>query len=207
MKKKIILIGLALALSLALVGGGVAYAFNGYSSAGHKLSGVGMMGYGLDVDQTQIMWWDTYFIVTNPNCNTYLNIDYLALIYENEVVIWEGTPGAWWSIFGIDVPETLSPHEVWQFSIGELMSVIDDEDYWVTLDDYDLGKCTVEISWSGVSYSVFSKWGYNRPLIGWAKEKCWYYIWETEPGMTISESEMEVYPVPGFYWWASPPVD
>jgi hypothetical protein len=205
MKRKIILIGLALALSLALVGGGVAYAFNGYSSAGHKLSGVGMMGYGLDVDQAQIMWWDTYFIVTNPNCDTYLNIDYLALIYQDEYVIFGGTPYDWWFYLGIEVPETLSPHQIWQVSLGELMAAWYGADYWPTLNGA-LARYTVEISWSGVSYSVFSEWGYNRPLIGWAKEKCWYYIWETQPGMTISESEMDVYPVPGFYWWASPPV-
>jgi hypothetical protein len=207
MKKKIILIGLALALSLALVGGGVAYAFNGYSSAGHKLSGIGMMGYEMDSSQTQTMWWDTYFTVTNPNCDTWLNIDYLALIYENEYVIWEGTPADWWFIFGIDVPDQLSPHQIWQVSLGELMAPYYGEDYWGTIGNVYLARYTVEISWSGVSYSAFSEWGYNRPLIGWAKEKCWYNIWETLPGMTISESEMEVYPVPGFYWWASPPVD
>ncbi len=162
MKKKIIIIGLALALSLALVGGGAAYAFNGYYTAGHKLIGVGHAG-AMTGANDEPQQWDTVFIITNPNDDDWLTLEHMAIIDETELIVYEEILD-----FG------LSPHEIWQ---------VDLVDYW---DAWTPGKFTVEISWSGPSYSLWGGWCYDRPLIGWAKEFCYYISVGTLSGGTLS---------------------
>jgi hypothetical protein len=200
LKKKIILIGVALALVLASVGGGLAYA-NGIHNPPpvHKLIGVGEVGYLYDDSgpwDEHYEYWDTSFIVTNPDDDTWLNIDYLALIIENESVLYEGTPDDWWYDFGIEIPYDLSPNEVWQFSLAELLSAIWEAPYWLVLEELSQIKYTVEISWSGIGYSLWLGWRFDRPLSGLAKELCWYET-ETEgwtPGFVVSEAKMAVFP-------------
>lgn len=192
MKKKIIIIGVALALALALVGGGVAYAFNGATSGWHQLVGTGLVGYERDVMMLQDSWWDTEFIVTNPNCDTPLEIDVIYYIIYYDV----GDDGIVTSTEQAALASVLiGPHEVWKFSMAEILGVAIGE-------PVPLMKCSLEFHWRGATYNAFYGWGYDRPLIGWAKEKCYYYTGEyAQPGMSISETEMINYPVPSFSWW------
>jgi hypothetical protein len=200
LKKKIILIGVALALVLASVGGGLAYA-NGIHNPPpvHKLIGVGEVGYLYDETgpwDTHWEYWDTRFIVTNPDDDTWLNIDYLALILEDESVFYEGTPDDWWDDFGIEIPYDLSPNEIWQFSLAELMAQIYLTSYWDVLGNVPLMKYTVEVSWSGIGYSLWLGWRFDRPLSGLAKELCWYVTYSGGQfgGFVISEAKMAVFP-------------
>ncbi|MBN1862880.1 MAG: hypothetical protein JW790_04480 [Dehalococcoidales bacterium] len=210
-KKKLILIGSAIALAVGL--GGVAYA-NGIvhqNVGGSKLLGIGEMGY-YEITDFMAEWWDTNFIITNPNCDRYLTIEWVSLVagedsdeWYAEQVIAEGTPDDWYDYANLDVPETLSPHEVWQVSIAGLLSDIEgnyDPDYF--MDYYDLTKYTLEITWSDESWQGWWawRWASGRPLIGWQKEKCWSWpagLTPTAmdaciPGFSISEDEMQVFP-------------
>jgi len=218
--------------------GGLAHAFiepyfDHANVGGNKLLGVGEMGYdtysvggilpvsntngGFDQDQ----WWDTQFIITNPNCDRDLTIEWVALIagedtccgWFAEDVIFEGTPGDWadYTYGDILIPGNdddfdgvLSGHEVWQVSIAELCACVveGDPDDWIAT--CDLGKYTLEVTWSGAHYRGWWWWGYwrsGRPLTGWQKEKCWYVFLEDmdeddhwDFGMAISEAEMKVFP-------------
>ena len=213
-KRKIILISLAVTLALAVGVGGFVYANYGLGPhedvGGNKLLGVGEMGDDFNGYWDQYQEWDTQFIITNPNCERDLTIEWVALIagddaeWDAEEVIFEGTPDDWYGYTGgyIDIPGNeyselgvLSPHEVWQVSLSELL----DEDP----DDLDLGKYTLEITWSGARYTGWWWWGYwrdGRPLTGWQKEKCWseFQWWEYDsydfPSFAISEAEMKVFP-------------
>jgi uncharacterized membrane protein len=73
-RKKIILIGVAVTLALVLGVGGLVQAFDHehMETGGHKLVGVGEMGYYDFEYMGQHQCWDTQFIVTNPNCERYL---------------------------------------------------------------------------------------------------------------------------------------
>jgi len=214
-KRKIILISLAVTLALAVGVGGFVYAENNNhyheETGGNKLIGVGEMGYYDYGYWGQYQEWDTQFIITNPNCEQDLKIEWVALIagedvyhrihglvFEAEDVIFEGTPEDWSGYAGIDIPGNeyselgvLSPHEVWQASIAELV-VVDPE-------LIELGKYTLEVTWSGARYTGWWWWGYwrsGRPLTGWAKEKCWSeFDWEEDfPSFSISEAPMELFP-------------
>ena len=227
-KRKIILIGLAVTLALSVGVGGLVYAqfepyFDHANVGGNKLLGVGEMGYdtysvggihlvntngngGFDQDQ----WWDTQFIVTNPNCERELTIEWVALIAGEDVwvkdnggyyawyaedVIYEGTPDDWEGF----VPPYLTPHEVWQFSIVDFIADYKVYDRENVQSDFSLSKYTLEITWSGARYTGWWWWGYwrsGRPLTGWQKEKHLYILqWgEDFPGVTISEAEMKILP-------------
>ena len=210
-KRKIILISLAVTLALAVGVGGFVYAVtNGNNNhvyeheetGGNKLLGVGEMGYYDDVLWGQYQWWDTQFIITNPNCERDLTIEWVALIDREgafgESVIYEGPPDG-------PIPDTLGPHQTFQVSIAELMGLGPD----IPLDKY-----TLEITWSGARYSGWWWWGYwrsGRPLTGWQKEKCWYVYypdgeWGFVPGFAISEAEMELFhsrrPFSPPDWWS-----
>ena len=246
-KRKIILISLAVTLALAVGLGGLAHAiwfepyFDHANVGGNKLLGVGEMGWdtysvggihpvstingGFDQDQ----WWDTQFIITNPNCDRYLTIEWVALIagetndpWTKEQVIAEGKPEDWPGF--LEMPDELSPHEVWQVSVAELVGAVMDEDPEWVMDNYDLNKYTLEVTWSGARYVGWWWWGYwrsGRPLTGWQKEKCWYVNYYadynngvygvpdgpigydlvvnnthiySDSGMAISEAEMKVFP-------------
>jgi len=243
-KRKIILIGLAVTLALAVGVGGFVYANNGahQDTGGNKLLGVGEMGYdtysvggihpvnfntngGFDQDQ----WWDTQFIITNPNCDRYLKIEWVALIagetndpWTKEQVIAEGKPEDWPGF--LEIPDELSPHEVWQVSVAELVGAVMYETPEFIMDTYNLNKYTLEVTWSGAHYRGWWWWGYwrsGRPLTGWQKEKCWYVNYYgdynnttygfpdgpirydlvvnnayiySDSGMAISEAEMKLFP-------------
>jgi len=227
-KRKIILIGLAVTLALAVGVGGLVYAqFPDHEDVGgNKLIGVGEMGYedftfggipgptGDYVYYGEIRGWDTQFIITNPNCEQDLTIEWVALIagedtddWDAEEVIFEGTPDDWYwcSDTSVEIPEVLSGHEVWQVSLSELL-----DEY---PHDLELNKYTLEVTWSGARYAGWWWWGYwrdGRPLTGWQKEKCWSEFeengWEEYfPSFAISEAKMELFPsrrpfrVPGWY--------
>ena len=240
-KRKIILIGLAVTLALAVGVGGFVYAENNNhyhdDVGGNKLLGVGEMGYeeftfegitgptGAYVYDGEIRGWDTQFIVTNPNCDKPLYIEWVALIagedaspWEAEQVLAQGTPGDWHEARGIHIPGNdgdtdgeLSPHEVWQVSIAELLFVVvndyepNDAELYYFIAGLDLNKYTLEVTWSGAHYRGWWWWGYwrsGRPLTGWQKEKCRYMMYGTSayvpsvefPGLAISEAEMKVFP-------------
>jgi len=235
-KRKIILIGLAVTLALAVGVGGLVYAqFPDHEDVGgNKLIGVGEMGYedftfggipgptGDYVYEGEIRGWDTQFIITNPNCEQDLTIEWVALIagedtgdWDAEEVIFEGTPEDWYwcSDMSVEIPEALSGHEVWQGSIAELVfmyvygSEPDDAALYGFIASLDLNKYTLEVTWSGARYTGWWWWGYwrsGRPLTGWQKEKCRHMMWGYAPGLggmpveypglTISEAEMKVFP-------------
>lgn len=206
MKKKVI-IGVALALVLASVGGGLAYANSPHDPPlVHKLIGVGQMGTFYDVSSP--MWtshgegWDTSFIVTNPDWYNYIYIDYLAVIDSYGGVIYEGTPEDWWYDFGISIPSELGSFWTWQLSIAELLGAVYGADWWTVVLQSPLDEYTVEISWHGVTYGLWLEWRYARPLSGLAKELCWYET-VTEPtfgGMVVSETNMVVFPGNWLVW-------
>jgi hypothetical protein len=232
-KKRIRLISIIVAAALAIGVGGVIYAQPPphTDNGGHKLIGVGEMGYedftfsgipgptGSYDYAGEIRGWDTQFIITNPNCDDYIDIEWVALIagedtseFNAEQVLWEGTPGDWYYCWpGVAVPEELSPHEVWQVSLAELAYMVDtgsapsDQELYEFIANTDLNKFTLEVTWTGVNYGGW--WGWRdwqggRPLIGWQKEKCrhmMYGIGFSEmpvefPGLAISEAPMEVFP-------------
>jgi len=229
-KRKIIMISLAVTLALAVGVGGFVYAngfpFDHEDVGGNKLIGVGEMGYDVyDGYWFQEQWWDTHFIVTNPNCEQDLTIEWVALIAGEDVypsvggdgpywyaedVIFEGTPDDWYdyTVGYIDIPGNveselgvLSPHEVWQVSIAELL------DY--SPYELDLSKYTLEITWSSTGYTTGWWWyrGRVRPLTGWQKEKCVSDFFGAQIGFdfAISEAEMKnfesrtPFSLPG--WW------
>jgi len=192
-KRKIILIGLAVTLALSVGVGGLVYANYGLGphedGGGNKLIGVGEMGYedftfggilgptGFYVYDGEIRGWDTQFIITNPNCERDLAIEWVALIagedtddWDAEDVIFEGTPGDWFwcSNMNIEIPEVLSGHEVWQSSIAELVCMMvsgsepTDEELYLFIADQDLNKYTLEVTWSGARYTGWWWWGYWR---------------------------------------------
>ena len=214
-KRKIILIAVSVTLALAVGVGGLIYANNNdhyhEETGGNKLIGVGEMGYYDDVLWGQYQEWDTQFIITNPNCEKYLTIEWVALIagedaceYYAEEVIFEGPPD------GEVIPYELSPHEGWQVSIAELIGWVEAEDPESIVDECDLGKYTLEVTWSGVYYSWWWRWSRGRPLTGWQKEKCWYVYYYPDdgpmglPGMAMSEAEMKLFPSRTrfrFPWW------
>jgi len=200
-RKKIIIIAVAVTLALVMGVGGLIFAQddNHEELGGHKLIGVGEMGYeyynytGYEGYQD----WDTEFIITNPNCERELKIEWVALIESDEDVVFEGTPDDWDVCWGITIPSELSGHAVWQVSIAD--DLIQEDPY-----EWDLEKYTLEVTWSGAYYSWWSGWGRVRPLIGWQKEKTWsqdYY----PPAFSISEAEMQLFPSRvGFKppeWW------
>ena len=221
-KRKVILIVVAVTLALAVGVGGLVYANYGLGpheeTGGNKLIGVGEMGNYDGAFFSGIQYWDTQFIITNPNCEQDLTIEWVALIASDdacgwpaEEVIFEGTPEDWYSYFDIEIPGNefsvrgvLSPHEAWQVSIAELIGGVVGWYPNGIIDDCDLGKYTVEVTWSGAYYTGWWWWGYwrsGRPLTGWQKEKCWsYFDWSVE-GITgeylldfaISEAPMELF--------------
>lgn len=229
-KKKIIIIAVAVTLALVLGVGGLAQAImlpDHTETGGHKLIGVGELGEDDQGFLSGFQWWDTQFIITNPNCDKDLTIEWVALIaggedvdwdgpwLDAEEVIFEGTPEDWYDYTYentegpvIEIPGNeeseigvLSPHEVWQVSIAELIAAYEDEGLWEAVDKCDLSKYTLEVTWSGVSYSLW--WGWRgRPLIGWQKEKCWsQFEWWVEGiegeylvDFAISEAEMQLFP-------------
>jgi len=228
-KRKILLIGVAVTLALVMTVGGLAQAGVGHKDVGGgKLTGVGEMG-GLALvlpDGGQFQYWDTQFIITNPNCEQWLDIEWVSLIagedvyigeYEDgtyqelwwyaEDVIIEGTPKDWEYYLDIEIPGNknstlgvLSPHEVWQVSIYDIIDHLFKAMYneWdgdidlVDIEDLDLDKYTLEVTWSGGEYLTpkSRKLG-SRPLTGWQKEKCWFgFGGDGFPGFCISEAEM-----------------
>ena len=223
-RKKIILIGVAVTLALSVGVGGLVYAvsfdtyFDHADVGGNKLIGVGEMGYYYYDEEgywDQYQEWDTQFIITNPNCDRDLTIEWVALIagedngyFLAEQVIAEGTPDDWedWTEGDILIPGNngdydgvLSPHEVWQVSIAELVGAVVGEDPYYVPGDFNLDKYTLEVTWSGARYTGWWWWGYwrdGRPLTGWQKEKCVSdFMWgEPEfPGFAISEASMELF--------------
>jgi len=227
-RKKIIIIAVSVTLALVMGVGGLIFAKNGdhEETGAHKLIGVGEMGYedfefsppilGPTEDyyyEGEIRGWDTQFIITNPNCEKYLTIEWVALIESDEDLIAQGMPKDWNNFFEGDViPLELSPHEVWQVSLAKLLYMLEhhgnvpsDNELYLFIADEDLDKYTLEVTWSGVSWSWWSGWGKLRPLTGWQKEKCRHMMWGTAeplgptmpvefPGLTISEAEMQLFP-------------
>jgi len=198
MKKKIIVIVLAVVLLLTL-GGGVAYARTGQCQTGHKLIGVGYMGHSLGdlvppppspPSYQENYWWDTFFIVTNPNCDSSLTIEWLTVTRQNGYLVKQE-----------QVSKTLSPHEVWAIGLSEFLGPGEPP-----VDIYI--PYTLEITWEGASYNHWFKpgWGNERPLIGWTKEKCWYWLRPAgepdtmppmmSPSLAISETPMVAFPGP-----------
>ena len=244
-KKKIMMVSIIVAVALAVGVGGVMYArVDGHEdNGGHKLIGVGEMGFEQFIFgddsiigpngyhyEGEIRGWDTQFIITNPNCEEDIYIEWVALIagedteepsvldFEAEEVIFEGTCDDWNAICGCPgwdvVPCELSPHEVWQVSLAELLYMIEencsftDQELYEFIANTDLNKFTLEVVWTGVNFGGW--WGWRdwqggRPLIGWQKEKCRHKMYGDAfvpvsempvefPGLAISEAPMEVFP-------------
>jgi hypothetical protein len=181
-KKKIILISVAVTLALVLSVGGLApvLADNLHPMPRkYRLLGVGWCAKYEDEQpelwkSTQTL--DTMFIITNPNCNRTIHLDWLFIIDENEEIVKER-----------EINEELSPHQVWEFYLSE--ELIDgkkeekeeeeeEEEYTVLWKPPEpVPKYTVEIMWSGVYYSRW--WGWrDSPCTGWMKQLITTETWE-----------------------------
>jgi hypothetical protein len=221
-RKKIIVIGVAITLALVIGLGGFVHAisfepyFDHADVGGNKLLGVGEMGhyyYG-ETYWDQYQEWDTQFIITNPNCDRDLTIEWVALIagedagpWLAEQVIAEGTPDDWadYTEGDILIPGNdgdydgeLSPHEVWQVSIAELVGAVLGIQPYMVPGNFELDKFTLEVTWSGARYTGWWWWGYwrdGRPLTGWQKEKCWSVFHQNGDflGFAVSEASMELF--------------
>jgi len=160
MKKKIILIVLALALVIGAVAGGITYAQVDHNPPkGHKLIGTGMLGNSEsprgEMGGTAVEFeFGTGFEITNPNCDKSLTIEYVAIMDEDGNVVVEGTPLA------MNLAETIGPHDIWMVPLivpGGSPPMIGDEP----------SNYTVEITWSGHA---------DRDLIGWSMTGARTYV-------------------------------
>ena len=223
-KRKIILIiSLAAISAMVFSTGALGQAAIGHiETGGHKLIGVGQMGaisYSYTADTTEIQvkrWRDTEFIITNPNCEKSMDIEYIALIAGDDICCdWNGGGPCWnageivWEALpdGAVIPYQLGPHQVWHISIAELMSWVDGvqtpEDF---TEKCELGKYTLEVTWTGAYYSGWTSWSRTRrPLAGWQREKCWslytYTVEEPRLDFTTSEAQMQLFPSRGSMYW------
>jgi len=164
-KKKIMMVSIIVAVALVVGVGGLIYAQPTHSDqGGHKLIGVGEMGFeDFSFSFTgpttyyryvgEIRGWDTQFIITNPNCEDWITIEWVALIagedtedHDAEEVIFEGTPDDWDNCPGVDIPYELSPHEVWEVSLAELLYRVEeggtpsDQELYYFIANTDLNK-------------------------------------------------------------------
>ena len=172
-KKKIILISVAVTLALVLSVGGLApvLAVTVHPMSGKsRLLGVGWCArYDYEVAEvrkdTQTL--DTMFIITNPNCNRTIHLDWLFIIDENEEIVKER-----------EINEELSPHKVWEFYLSEELNE-DVEEYVDVLwqPPEHVPKYTVEIMWSGVHYSWWRGWR-GSPCTGWMKQLITTESWD-----------------------------
>ena len=190
------MISVAVIVALVTCLSGLVFANDGspcdHSDAGgDKLIGVGDMGHNSLAPWHHI--WDTEFIITNPNCESELEIRWVSLIRSDESVIFAGPPSE------LDLPDVLSGHQTIQLSIAEIVAEVCDSSQVDVMVNSEADKYTVEIIWTKAYYSSYSRYysrSYDRsdihPLTGWQKEKVWYEAGDNV-GMAISEAEMKLF--------------
>lgn len=134
MRRKAILVVLAIVLVLGGIGGGIAYAIdNGHQpNYGNKLVGIGSYGFSEDPIKGTFEF-GAHFGITNPDCVHSIKITRIALLDSAGDVVWEESP--------IDLPEPLpeylSPHQSVKISLQPAPGAGEP-----ALDTY-----TVEIAW------------------------------------------------------------
>jgi len=136
----------------------------------YRLLGVGWCAR-YDYEQPEV--WkstqtlDTMFIITNPNCDRNIKLEWMFIIDEDENIEYDGP-----------VPEDyeeLSPHQVWEFYLSEYIDVWEDDVFWKP--PQPVPKYTVEIMWSGVHYIQWLGWR-DSPCTGWMKQLITTEPWE-----------------------------
>ena len=149
-----------------------------------KLVGVGMLGETGYQDQ----WWDTLFIITNPDSEENITVDKVVVTREDEKLIYSGP----YLVYqGGDMmqeaeDQVLTPHEAWQLRLSQYKYDPDTEE-WIDPEDaidQELEKYTVEVFWHAEEDTC--------PLTGWFKQikttlvydhECveWEIVYEAEP--------------------------
>lgn len=180
MKKKIILVMLALALVIGGVAGGVAYAQIDHNSPkGSKLTGLGLYGLGADPSEATEdlvggFFWGTEFRITNPNCYKTLYLMYVSITDADGNVCLQGTPDLW------GLPKEIGPHDILFFELelpGGPPPIIGDAGI--------PHAYTVELTWQGRA---------DRDLIGWAQPYGVYHLSLDgyEPGIPFNKQVDDV---------------
>lgn len=147
-----------------------------------KLVGVGMLG------ETDEQWWDTLFIITNPDSEENITVDKVVVTREDETLIYSG-PYLVYERGEMEKPidQVLTPHEVWQIRLS-YNKYDPDTGRWIDPDkalSQRMEKYTVEVFWHADKDTC--------PLAGWFKEikttlvydrECveWEWSWEEEVG-------------------------
>lgn len=145
-----------------------------------KLVGVGMLG------ETDEQWWDTIFIITNPDSEKNITVDKVVVTREDETLIYSGhylipTEG------GMEkaADQILTPHEAWQLRLSQYKYDPDTEE-WIDPEDaidQDMEKYTVEVFWhadedtcplSGWFKQIKTTLVYDRECVLWE----WYEEWD-----------------------------
>ena len=153
MKKRIILIVLALALVIGAVAGGLVYAqVEHQPMTGNKLVGTAMLGTLAQETGDVTFYWTGIFAINNPDCVHNINIERLSIIKDDGSVVYEGDLlqcGEY-----VNDPRqsvtNLQPHE--QVFIPLNWWMPDGAGGWLSPDEtssQDMQGYTVEILWSG----------------------------------------------------------
>lgn len=163
MKKKIILIMLAVTFIIGGIAGGITYAADGHEPMGSdKLIGFESLGrYDFSDGFHQKYSW---FVITNPDCEKYIDIDHVSIIHGNGTSVYEGL---FYQVVVDNEPyinpqpvTSLGPHQVATLILHYTMpSGVPGE--WLSTNDalnLPMADYTVEVFWSGSSK--------GQPLIG-----------------------------------------
>jgi hypothetical protein len=143
MKKRIILIVMALALVIGALAGGITYAQMEHQPIyGNKL--VGTLTVGYTIEPQGKLNFAGHFVITNPDCLHDIIITRLAVLDTSGDVIMEGPPG------DLDFPVVLGPHQSVfipvELDLGPVCEVITAEIAW----EAKKGTCPL----TGVAYQA-----------------------------------------------------
>lgn len=135
-----------------------------------KLVGVGMLG-----SETDDQWWETLFIITNPDSEENITVDKVVITREDETLIYSG-PYLVYERGEMEKPidQVLTPHEVWQLWLSQYKYNPETE-RWIDPDkalSQEMEKYTVEVFWHAEDDTC--------PLSGWFKQIKTYVLYDYE---------------------------
>lgn len=162
MRKKAILLALSIVIVIGCVAGSIAYAATSHNPpSGAKLVGVGWSTYPSNSPANDFWTFSTMFDITNPNCDTAIDIKWMSILDMDGNSVFEGAPGTYHDYMmntdTLVLPAKLNPHQIWQFQLRQYLESVTPFQ-WES--DSLLSHYTVEITWSG---------RVPRPLTGFAK--------------------------------------
>ena len=173
MKKRIILIVLALALVIGAVAGGITYAQMEHPQmTGSKLFTQGPVGeIDLGIDSIR---YETRLGITNPDCKHPIYIDHLSILYGNGTSLYEGDL---YHFGGIGIPNqkvtSLQPHETVSMRLSQ----------WTDGIDAPAQGYTVEV--------FYTAWRKGLPLVGTVFTERTNYFGDGTSTFAISQVQME----------------